>query len=56
MRHVWEDPLTDADREIIRRGGYGQPRELGRHPTVVVIGAQVNYVGEDRHALEQIDR
>ncbi len=53
---VWDDLLSDTDREVIRRGGYGKPRGLGRRPVVVIVDPQYNYCGEDRPILEQLDR
>jgi nicotinamidase-related amidase len=56
MVQAWDDIISDTEKEIIRRGGYGQPRPLGNCPAVVIIDAQVNYIGENRPILEQIDR
>jgi nicotinamidase-related amidase len=53
---VWDDLLSDTDREVIRRGGYGKPRGLGRRPVVMIVDPQYNYCGDDRPILEQIDR
>jgi maleamate amidohydrolase len=52
---VWDDILTSTDCDVIRRGGYGKPRGLGDHPTLMIIDAQYNYVGADRPVLEQIE-
>jgi maleamate amidohydrolase len=52
--HVWGDILTPIDREVIRRGGYGNPRGLGDHPVLVIIDPQYNYAGDDKPILEQI--
>jgi maleamate amidohydrolase len=52
--YVWDDLLTETDREVIRRGGYGQPRGLGKHPAMLIIDPQYNYAGADRPILEQI--
>jgi nicotinamidase-related amidase len=56
MSLVWDDLLSDTEREIIRRGGYGQTRVLGIRPVVIIIDAQVNYVGGNQSVLDQIDR
>ncbi len=53
---VWDDLLSDTDREVIRRGGYGKPRGLGRRPVLVIVDPQYNYCGDDRPILEQLDR
>jgi len=51
---VWDDILTPADREVIRRGGYGKPRGLGERPALLIIDPQYNYAGADEPILEQI--
>lgn len=56
MPPLWDDVLNDVERETIRRGGYGQSRALGKRPAVIVVDAQVNYIGENRPILDQIDR
>lgn len=52
--HIFDDILTTVDREVIRRGGYGKSRGLGEHPVLMIIDAQYNYTGADRHILDQI--
>ena len=54
MMPVWNDILTPADREVIRRGGYGKPRGLGERPALLIIDPQYNYAGADKPILEQI--
>lgn len=54
MNALWDDILSDTDREVIRRAGYGRPRGLGRRPAFVLIDAQYNYFGADRPILEQL--
>jgi nicotinamidase-related amidase len=51
---VWDDILTPADREVIRRGGYGKPRGLGERPALLIIDPQYNYAGADKPILKQI--
>jgi nicotinamidase-related amidase len=51
---VWDEILTPTDREIIRRGGYGKPRGLGKRPALLIIDPQYNYAGADKPILEQI--
>ena len=53
--HLWEDILTPIDREVIRRGGYGKPRGLGKHTVLLIIDPQYNYAGADKPILEQIE-
>lgn len=35
--YVWDEILTETDREVIRRGGYGRPRGLGKSPALMLI-------------------
>jgi len=51
---AWDDILTPTDREVIRRGGYGKPRGLGKRPALLLIDPQYNYAGADKPILEQI--
>ncbi len=51
---IWNDILTDTDREVIRRAGYGRPRGLGQRPVLVLIDPQYNYCGADRPIIEQL--
>ena len=55
MERVWTKYLTEDDRLVIEKGGYGKSRGLGQRPMLVVIDAQYNYVGEDRPVGEQLD-
>ena len=51
---AWDEILTNVDREVIARGGYGKSRGLGRAPALVMIDCQYNHIGADRPILEQI--
>jgi maleamate amidohydrolase len=51
---IWDDILTPADQEVIRRGGYGKPRGLGDRPALVIVDPQYNYAGADKPILEQM--
>jgi len=51
---AWDDILTDTDREVIARGGYGKTRGLGSAPALILIDCQYNHIGSDRTILEQI--
>ncbi|MBC7334789.1 MAG: isochorismatase family protein [Clostridia bacterium] len=56
MARIWEDKLSDTDRLVITRGGYGKSRGLGERPLLLIIDVQYNYVGEDLPIAEQLDR
>jgi len=55
MSRIWDDVITDRDREVIKKGGWGKSRGLGAKPCLMIIDPQYNYVGEDRPILEQQD-
>ena len=51
---VWDDILSDTDRGVIEKGGYGRKRGLGRSPALLLIDCQHNHIGADKPILEQI--
>ncbi len=51
--YPWDDLLTDEEREVIKRGKYGQTRGLGRGPALLIIDCQHNYIGADAPITEQ---
>jgi len=51
---VWNDVVSDLDRQVIARGGYGKTRGLGRAPALILIDCQYNHVGADKPILEQL--
>ncbi|WP_424236880.1 isochorismatase family protein [Bhargavaea ginsengi] len=55
MSRVWEDALTEADRTVIVKGGYGTERGLGNNPALVIIDTQHNYVGAKKPITDQLD-
>jgi maleamate amidohydrolase len=44
---LWDDVVTDRDREIIDAAGYGQDEELGGRPAVLVIDVNYGFVGRE---------
>jgi len=56
VARVWEDLLSETDRIVIARGGYGKNSGLGSRPLLLIVDLQYNYVGEDAPIAEQIDR
>lgn len=56
MARIWEDLLSDVDRLVIEKGGYGKSRGLGRKPLLLIIDVQPNYVGEDVPIEQQLER
>lgn len=55
MTYVWEKSLTEDDRLVIEKGGYGKKRGLGKKPLLVIIDVQHNYVGEDKPIADQLN-
>jgi maleamate amidohydrolase len=53
-RHPWADVISDVDRAVIERGGYGKPRGLGTRPALLLIDCQYNHIGADQPILDQI--
>lgn len=56
MGRIWDEVLTERDRAVIGKGGWGKTRGLGTAPCLMIIDAQYNYVGEDKPILEQQDQ
>ncbi|KKM10112.1 hypothetical protein SY88_15865 [Clostridiales bacterium PH28_bin88] len=56
MARIWEDLLTDVDRLVIEKGGYGKSRGLGKKPLLLIIDVQYNYVGENVPIEQQLDK
>ncbi|NRG45902.1 isochorismatase family protein [Bacillus sp. CRN 9] len=55
MTRPWEDKLTEVDRLVIQKGGYGKKRGLGSKPALVIIDIQHNYVGANLPIEDQLD-
>jgi len=51
----WDTLLSEEDKQVVIKGGYGKGRGLGKKPLIMVIDVQYNYVGDDKPILEQID-
>ncbi|MEK4970060.1 isochorismatase family protein [Cytobacillus sp. FSL R7-0696] len=55
MTRPWEDMLTEVDRMVIQKGGYGKKRGLGKNPALVIIDIQHNYVGANLPIADQLE-
>lgn len=55
MSQLWDDLLTEEEREVIRRSGYGGRKNVGKFPVLLVIDAQYNFFGARKPLLEQLD-
>ena len=50
------DPfISDLDRKIIAKTGFGKRRGFGHRPAIMVIDAQKKFVGIDAPIIESID-
>ena len=56
MSRTWDDVISERDRAVVGKGGWGKSRGLGKTPCLMIIDPQYNYVGEDKPILEQQDR
>jgi len=56
MGRVWDDVLSERDRAVIRKGGWGKIRGMGMRPCLMIVDPQYNYVGENKPILEQQDQ
>ena len=54
---IWDDILTEQDRAIAERSGYGRTGGFGERPVVIVIDVNVNFCGDrPEPVLESITR
>jgi maleamate amidohydrolase len=56
ITNIWNDLLSETDRNVIENAGYGKSRGLGDSPLLTVIDCQYNYIGADEPILDQQDR
>lgn len=43
---IWDDALTDHDREVFEAAGWGQRAGYGKRPVIVVIDINYNFCGD----------
>ena len=51
---AWDDVLSDRDRRVIEESGHGARRGFGDRPVVLVVDAQVHFVGLRRDVFASI--
>ncbi len=56
MSRIWDDVISERDRAVIEKGGWGKSRGLGKSPCLMIIDPQYNYIGEDKPVVEQQDQ
>jgi maleamate amidohydrolase len=54
--HVPRSTLSDLDREVMARAGYGRRVVLGAHPVLLLIDFQTNYLGANEPILKQLEK
>ena len=46
-KHVWDDFITERDRQVFEAAGYGRDIGFGSRPTLFVIDVHYNFVGDE---------
>jgi maleamate amidohydrolase len=55
-KHIWDDYITDLDRRVYEKAGFGSSAGFGSRPAILVIDVQYRTVGEARERiLEAMD-
>jgi nicotinamidase-related amidase len=52
---VWDDLLTERDRRVLEKSGYGAAKGLGQRPALLIIDAQNKFVGHKGPILDSMD-
>lgn len=55
MSFPWDELLSESEKEVIRRAGYGNRTITGTRPAFLVIDAQYNFFGARKPLLDQVD-
>ncbi len=54
---IWDDVLTERDRKVFEKSGYGRRAGFGQRPAVLVIDMNYNFVGDRTEPiLKSIER
>ncbi|MCH8056062.1 MAG: isochorismatase family protein [Deltaproteobacteria bacterium] len=54
---IWDDTLTERDKEVFAKSGYGSRAGFGQRPAVLVIDMNYNFVGDrPEPILKSIER
>jgi maleamate amidohydrolase len=43
---IWDDVLTDRDKQVFAAAGYGKRQGFGSRPAVIVVDVNYNFVGD----------
>jgi maleamate amidohydrolase len=50
-RRIWDDYITDLDRRVYEKAGFGSSAGFGSRPAILVIDVQYRTVGEAREPI-----
>lgn len=50
-KRIWDDYITEADRRVYEKAGFGSSAGYGNRPAVLVIDVQYRTVGEARESI-----
>ncbi|MFQ5902249.1 MAG: isochorismatase family protein, partial [Candidatus Binatia bacterium] len=54
---IWDDILTERDKEVFAKSGYGKRAGFGQRPAVLVIDMNYNFVGDrPEPVLQSVER
>jgi maleamate amidohydrolase len=51
MADIWDDFLTDRDKQVFANGGFGAKSGLGKSPALLVIDVSYNFCGDRREPI-----
>jgi len=43
---IWDDILTERDKQVFAAAGYGKRQGFGNRPAVIVVDVNYNFVGD----------
>jgi maleamate amidohydrolase len=50
-RRIWDDYITDLDRKVYEKAGFGSSAGFGSRPAILIIDVQYRTVGEAREPI-----
>ena len=54
---IWEDILTERDRQLFAQSGHGARAGFGKRPVILIVDVIYNFVGNEReHILDSVKR
>lgn len=52
-KYIFDDLLSDTDRAVIKKGGYGKRRGFGQRPLLLIMNLQPVFLGADKPVTER---